>query len=75
MCLVGLDPLPESVPSDFDVAVASAVMIKGHFPNTCYKEMLKTVKTGGYIAFTIRDIYLDDETDNGMNFKNALDDL
>lgn len=75
VCLVGLDPLPEAVPLNCDIAVASAVMIKGHFPNTCYVEMLKTVISGGHIAFTIRDIYLDHSTDNGMNFKDALEEL
>ena len=64
--------MADTVPRDCDLAVASAVMIKGHFPNTCFVEMLKTVKVGGYIAFTIRDIYLDEATDNGMNFKGAL---
>ncbi len=63
--LVGLDELPQDCPTDCDMAVASACMIKGHFPNTCFEEMLKTVKKGGFIAFTIRDIYLNSETDNG----------
>ena len=62
---MGSDPLPSDAPTDCDMAVASACMIKGHFPNTCYEEMLKTVKKGGFIAFTIRDIYLDAATDNG----------
>ena len=55
------------------MAVASACMIKGHFPNTCFEEMLKTVKKGGFIAFTIRDIYLNSETDNGQAYNTALD--
>ncbi len=37
--------------------------------------MLSCVKVGGYIAFTIRDIYLDSETDNGMEYKPTLDKL
>ena len=57
------------------MAVASACMIKGHFPNTCYKQMLSCVKVGGYIAFTIRDIYLDSATDNGMDYKLTLEKL
>ena len=37
--------------------------------------MLSCVKIGGFIAFTIRDIYLDAATDNGMNYKPTLDAL
>ena len=70
--LVGLDELPQDCPTDCDMAVASACMIKGHFPNTCFREMLKTVKQGGYIAFTIRDIYLNSETDNGQGYNTEL---
>ena len=37
--------------------------------------MLSCVKVGGLIAFTIRDIYLDSGTDNGMDYKPTLDKL
>ena len=50
-------------------------MIKGHFPNTCYEEFLKTLKPSGFMAFTIRDIYLSKETDNGMGFSGKLQSL
>ena len=50
-------------------------MIKGHFPNTCFNEMLSVVKPNGFIAFTIRNIYLAAETDNGQNYKPMLDKL
>ena len=50
-------------------------MIKGHFPNTCFEEMLKTLKPGGYMIFSIRDIYLNPETDNHMNFVGKLTEL
>ena len=73
--LVGVDVIPAECPTDFDLAVSSACMIKGHFPNTCFREILKTLKVGGRMAFTIRDIYLDHATDNGMNFKDALEEL
>ena len=35
--LVGVDELPVDCPKDCDLAVASACMIKGHFPNSCFK--------------------------------------
>lgn len=73
--LVGCEPLQEDVPTDLDVALASACMIKGHFPNTCFAEMLQVLKVGGILAFTIRDIYLNSETDNGMKFKEAIQEL
>ena len=50
-------------------------MIKGHFPNTCFEEMLKTLKPGGHMLFTIRDIYLNNETDKGMNYVGKLAEL
>lgn len=73
--LVGCEPLPEECPTDCDLVIASACMIKGHFPNTCFAEMLSALKAGGMMAFTIRDIYLNHETDNEMKFKDAIDDL
>ena len=73
--LVGVDELPTDCLIQGDMAVASACLIKGHFPNTCFKQMLSCVKVGGRIAFSIRDIYLDSATDNSMNFKPTLDTL
>ena len=37
--------------------------------------MLKSIKTGGYMAFTIRDIYIDAATDNGQAYKPTFDKL
>ena len=50
-------------------------MIKGHFTNACYEEFLKALRPGGYMAFTIRDIYLDKATDNGIDFVGKLQTL
>ena len=50
-------------------------MIIGHFNNKCFGEMLKCLKPGGHMVFTIRDIYLNYDTDNGMRFQDALADL
>ena len=55
--------------------MCSACMIKGHFPNTCFDEFLKTLVPGGYFVFSIRDIYLDKATDNGMDFVGKLASL
>ena len=80
--LVGMDKLPlgcvqrdEDKYSGFDAVFSSACMIKGHFPNTCFEEMLKTLRPGGHMIFSIRDIYLNPETDNGMNFSGKLAEL
>ena len=73
--LVGIEEIQKETPRDFDLAVASACMIKGHFPNSCFKQMLSCVRIEGYIAFTIRDIYLDSATDNGMNYKSNIESL
>lgn len=37
--------------------------------------MIKSLQIGGLLAFTIRDIYLNHSTDNGMKFKDALEEL
>ena len=50
-------------------------MIKGHFPNSCFEEMLKCLRPGGYMIFSIRDIYLDNATDNGTDFVGKLAEL
>ena len=73
--LVGVTPLPSVVKynseiesSGFDATFSSACLIKGNFPNTCFEEMLKVLRPGGYMIFTIKDIYLNSETDYGMNY-------
>ena len=75
--LVGLDQLPAEAlytgeGTGFDIVVCSACMIKGHFPNSCYEEFLKVLTPGGFFVFSIRDIYLDSATDNGMDFVGKL---
>lgn len=61
--------------SGFDAVFCSACLIKGHLPNCCFEEMLKSLRPGGYMIFSIRDIYLNPETDNGMNFVGKLAEL
>ena len=61
--------------SGFDVVVCSACMIKGHFTNTCFEEFLKVLKPGGCMIFSIRVIYLNKETDNGMNYIGKINEL
>ena len=50
-------------------------MIKGHFLNNCYEEFLKVLRPQGHFIFTIRDIYINPETDNGMEFFPKLKQL
>ena len=80
--LVGVNPLPigiiyntEVKDSGFDAVFSAACMIKGHFPNTCFEEMLKVLRPGGYFIFSIRDIYLNNETDNGQDYVGKLAQL
>ena len=82
VCLVGLEPLPDKLlykeeieDSGFELVLSSACMIKGHFTNACFEEFLKVLKPGGHFAFTIRDIYMNSETDNGMDFIPKLNQL
>ena len=80
--LVGLDALPEEIVyeeskegSGFDAVFSSATMLPGHFPNTCYGEMLKVLRPGGVLLFSIRDDMMDPATDQGCNFVGKLDEL
>ena len=80
--LVGKDELPEAIVyqegregSGFDAVFSSATMLPGHFPNTCYAEMLKVLRPGGYLLFAIRDDMLDAATDQGCNFIGKLEEL
>lgn len=80
--LVGTTPIPEEVlykpeveGSGFDALFSSACMLKGHFPNTCYEQFLKCLKPGGLMVFSIKDVYLNPETDSGMNFVGKLAEL
>ena len=73
-CLVGSEEL-QLDEYDFDIAVSSACMIVGHFPNTCYKLFLQHLKQGGQFLFSIRDMYLNPETDKGMGYAQALYEL
>ena len=50
-------------------------MIKGHFPNNCFDTFLKYLKKDkGEMIFSIREKYLNSETDSGMNYHGALDE-
>ena len=79
--LVGVTKLPVGVQytdfkgSGFDAVFSSACLIKGHLPNSCFEEMLQCLRPGGHMIFSIRDIYLNPETDNGMNFVGKLAEL
>ena len=61
--------------SGFEAVFCSACMIKGHLPNSSFEEMLKVLRPGGYMIFSIRDIYMNPETDNGMGFSVKLTEL
>ena len=80
--LVGIDELPDEIVfkegmdgSGFDAVLSSACMLSGHFPNTCYEEMLKVLRPGGYLLFSIRDDMMDPATDEGCDFSGKLDEL
>ena len=72
-CLIGSEAAEPPVDvGAFDIAVSSACMIKGHFPNNCFDTFLESLKQDGQMVFSIRDIYMNSETDSGMNFHGAL---
>jgi len=61
--------------SGYDAVFCSGCLIKGHLPNSSFEEMLKCLKPGGHLIFSIRDIYRDPETDNGMGFVGKIAEL
>lgn len=61
--------------SGFDAIFSSACMIEGHFPNSCFEEMLKVLRPGGFMIFSIRDIYMNSETDLGQDYIGKLAEL
>ena len=73
-CLIGQETIEESklAANSFDIAVSSACMIKGHFPNNCFDTFLNYLKLNGQMVFSIREKYLNSETDSGMNYHGAL---
>ena len=66
---------PEVPDSGFSACCASACMLPGHFPNTCFKEMLKTLRPHGFIVFAIRDDMMNNATDQGCDFVGKLSSL
>ena len=80
--LVGVTTLPVDILYDsevensgFDAIFSSACMIEGHFPNSCFEEMLKVLRPGGFMIFSIRDIYMNSETDLGQDYIGKLAEL
>ena len=71
--MIGNEPLNLDK-KDFDIVVCSACMISGHLPNNCYDTFLSVLKTGGQMVFSIRDKYMNSETDSGMNYHGALEE-
>ena len=47
-------------------------MVRDHFPNTCFDLFIEVLKPGGLIAITSREVYLHNESDNGMDYIGAL---
>jgi len=53
----------------FDVVTCSDNLKMGLFPATCFTEMMRALKPGGILVFTIADKYLNEETDLGMGYR------
>ena len=70
--MVGVEELKDFEDNSVDLVVSSACMIKGHFTNNCFDTFVKVLKQGCNMVFTIRDKYLNSDTDSGMNFHGAL---
>jgi 2-polyprenyl-3-methyl-5-hydroxy-6-metoxy-1,4-benzoquinol methylase len=60
---------------DFDIVTCSDNLKMGLFPATCFTEMMRALKPGGILVFTITDKYLNEETDLGMGYRQKIDEL
>ena len=74
LCLIGSEEI-KITQSDFDIVVCSACMIKGHLPNSCFEVFLSVLKQNSVMVFSIRDIYMNSETDSGMGYHLKLAEL
>ena len=77
--LVGVTQIPAEALYDaavegsgFDAVFCSACMLKGNMPSDCYEYMLRVMRPGAHMIFTIREQYLNPETDFGMNYGPKL---
>jgi 2-polyprenyl-3-methyl-5-hydroxy-6-metoxy-1,4-benzoquinol methylase len=67
-CLfVGKDDntFPTKFHKAYDVCTCAGCFMAGHFPATALDDMVKSVKKGGLLFFSLRDIYLSEESDSG----------
>ena len=50
-------------------------MIPGQFPDTCFEEMLKTIRPGGYLVFSNHSDFASYVSDEGYNYADKLREL
>ena len=70
--LVGNDQIPADLERDYDLVVSTGCLVRDHFPNTCFNDFLEVLKPGGLLAITSREVYLHNESDNGMDYIGVL---
>ena len=70
--MIGKDPLPEDLEKDYDIVVSTGCLIRNHFPNTCFNEFIEVLKQGGLLVITCREVYLHNESDEGMDYIGVL---
>ena len=61
--------------SGFDAAITSACLTSDQYPDTCFEEMLKTVRPGGYLIFSTHDEILNNTSVEGYNYAGKLREL
>ena len=70
--MIGTDKIPDDVGRDYDMVVSTGCMIHDHFPNTCFNEFLEVLKPGGLLVITSREVYLHNESDEGMDYIGVM---
>lgn len=56
----GLKNLPREWENHFDVAVSTGAFLPDHLKNDCYDDFILSIKVGGYLVFSFREIFLKD---------------
>mmetsp|Transcript_34344 Transcript_34344/g.33552 ORF Transcript_34344/g.33552 Transcript_34344/m.33552 type:complete len:108 (+) Transcript_34344:166-489(+) len=70
---VGVDPIPQELTENVDLAVCTGAMLPSHLPPTVFEIMLRILKPGGFLVFSVRDSIFCKNSDHP--FKDILDNL
>lgn len=56
----GTGSFPREWENKFDVTVSTGAFLPDHLPPCCFEEFVQSIKVGGYLVFSFREIFLKD---------------